>query len=89
MRFPFSNLPDATQTILLEKPAASLRISDTTPRNFVSKSRHEAVFHLRDKDELLVFVNTYEQRIEPVSTGNVTANDELLLSVRAVLDPGT
>jgi hypothetical protein len=36
----------------------------------------QAVFHLRDKDELLVFVNTYEQRIEPVSTGNATANGD-------------
>ena len=43
---------------------------------------------LPDGLELLVFVNTYEQRIEPVSTGNVTANHELLLPVRAVLDPG-
>ena len=56
--------------------------------DFVPNSRHKAVLHLRDKDELFVFVNADEQRIEPVGTGNVTANDELLLPVRAVLDPG-
>jgi hypothetical protein len=57
-------------------------------KDFVSNSRHKAaVLHLRDKDELFVFVNAHKQRIEPVGTENVTANDELLLSIRSVLDP--
>ena len=44
---------------------------------FVPKSRHKTVFHFRDEDELSVFVNTNEQGIEPMRTGDVTANDEL------------
>ena len=44
-------------------------------------------FTFATKMSCLFFVNAHEQRIEPVRTGNVTANDELLLSVRAVLDP--
>ena len=55
--------------------------------NFVPITRYKSVLHLRDEDELFVFVNAHEQRIEPGSTGNVTANNELLLSVRAMLDP--
>ena len=55
--------------------------------DFVPITRHKSVLHFRDKDELFVFVNAYEQPIEPVRTGNVTANHELLLPVRAVLDP--
>ena len=57
--------------------------------DLVPNSRHKPVLHLRDKDEFFVFVNAHEQCIEPAGAGNVTANDELLLSVRAVLDPGT
>jgi hypothetical protein len=57
--------------------------------DFVPSSQHEAILHLRDKDELFVFVNAYEQCIEPMGTGNVTANDEILAAVRAELDPGT
>jgi hypothetical protein len=34
-----------------------------------------------------LLVNSDKQRIEPMRTGNVTANDDLLLSVCAVLDP--
>jgi hypothetical protein len=52
-----------------------------------SNPRYKPVLHLRDKDELFVFVNAHEQCIKPVGTGNVTSNDELLLSIRAVLDP--
>jgi hypothetical protein len=56
-------------------------------KNFVPNTRHKAVLHLRDKDELFGFGNAHEQRIEPVRIGNVTANNELLLSVRTALDP--
>jgi hypothetical protein len=56
--------------------------------DFVPNSPHETILHLRDKDELFVFVKAHKQRIEPVGTGNVTANDELLLSIRSLLDPG-
>ena len=45
----------------------------------ISSRGYEAVLHLRDEDELFVFVNAHEQCIKPVRTGNVTANDELLL----------
>ena len=51
--------------------------------------RHKAVLHLRDKLELLVLINAYERCIEPACSRNVTADDELLLQVRAELDPGT
>ena len=54
-------------------------------KDFVSNSGHKAVFHLRHKEERLVFVNAHEQGIEAVRTRDVTANDELLLPVRAVL----
>jgi hypothetical protein len=54
--------------------------------DFVSISRHEAVLYLRHEDELFVFVNAHEQGIETERTGNATANDELLLSIRAVVD---
>ena len=50
-------------------------------------SRDEAVLHLRNEDKLFVFINAHEQRIEHVRPGDVTANDKLLLSVNAVLDP--
>jgi hypothetical protein len=36
---------------------------------------------------LSLFVNSHEQRIEPTRSGNVTADDELLLHIRAKLDP--
>jgi hypothetical protein len=49
--------------------------------------RHKAVFHLRYKVELFALVNAKEQCIKPLRSRNVTANDELLLSVRTVLDP--
>ena len=55
--------------------------------DFVPNPRYKPVLHLRDEDELFVFVNAHEQCIKPVGTGNVTSNDELLLSIRAVLDP--
>ena len=35
----------------------------------------------------LFLVNAHEQRIEAACTGDVTADDELLLHVRAMLDP--
>ena len=56
-------------------------------QDFVPNSRHKTVLHFRDKDEFVVLVNADEQRIEPVRTRDITANDEFLLSVRAVLDP--
>ena len=34
-----------------------------------------------------VLVNAHEQRIEPLCSGNVSTDDELLLQVRAELDP--
>jgi hypothetical protein len=55
----------------------------------IPNSRHKAVLHFRDKDEFVVFVNAYEQCVKPVGTRNVTTNDEILLSIRAELDPGT
>jgi hypothetical protein len=55
--------------------------------DLVSNSRHKAVLPFRHEDELFVFVNSNEQGVEPMRTGDVTANDELLLSVGAVLDP--
>ena len=48
---------------------------------------HEAILHLRDEDEFFLLVNTHEQRIEAARSGDVTAYDELLLHVRAELDP--
>jgi hypothetical protein len=57
--------------------------------DFVPNPRHETVLNLRDEDEPFVFVNAHELRIEAMRTGNVTTNDELLLHVRTVLDPGT
>jgi hypothetical protein len=62
----------------------SLRLESR--EDFVSISRHEAVLYLRHEDELFVFVNAHEQGIETERTGNATANDELLLSIRAVVD---
>ena len=53
----------------------------------IPNSRDEAVLHLRNEDKLFVFINAHEQRIEHVRPGDVTANDKLLLSVNAVLDP--
>ena len=53
----------------------------------IPNSRDEAVLHLRNEDKLFVFINTHEQRIEPVRPGDVTANDKLLFSVNAALDP--
>jgi hypothetical protein len=53
--------------------------------DLVSNSRHKAVVHLRDKHKLFVFINAYEQRIEGARSGDVTADDKLLLSIRAVL----
>jgi hypothetical protein len=55
---------------------------------FVPNSQHKAILHLRDEDELFVFVTADEQCVEPVSTRNATANDEILAAIRAVLDPG-
>ena len=46
--------------------------------DFVPNSRYKAVLHLRDEDELFVLVNAHEQCIEPVGTGDVTADDEIL-----------
>jgi hypothetical protein len=46
--------------------------------DFVPNPRYKPVLHLRDEDELFVFVNAHEQCIEPVGTGNVTTNDEIL-----------
>jgi hypothetical protein len=56
--------------------------------DFVPNSRHKAILYLRHEDELFVFVNAHEQCIKPMGTRNITADDELLLLVCAVLDPG-
>ena len=53
----------------------------------IPNSRHKAVLHLCRENEPLVFVDTHEQRIEAARSGDVTAYDELLLQVRAELDP--
>jgi len=44
----------------------------------IPNSRDEAVLHFRHEDELFVFVNSNEQRVETVRAGDVTADDELL-----------
>ena len=57
-------------------------------REVVSQTKFgKSILYLRRKDELFVLVNAHEQRIEAACTGDVTADDELLLHVRAMLDP--
>jgi hypothetical protein len=56
-------------------------------QDLVSNSRHKTVFHFRHEDRLFVFVNSNEQGVEPVRTGDAAANDKLLFHVRPVLDP--
>jgi hypothetical protein len=65
----------------------AIQLGNGNGYDFVPNSRHKSVLHLRDEGELVVFVNAHEQRIETTRSGNVAANDELLLSVRAVLNP--
>lgn len=48
---------------------------------------HEAILHLRDEDGFFLLLNAHQQRVEPASSGDVTADDELLLQVRAEFDP--
>ena len=54
---------------------------------FISNSRHKPVLYLRNEDKLFVFVKAYEQRVESACAGDVAADNELLLHVRAKLDP--
>ena len=51
--------------------------------------RNESVLHLRNKDEFFLLVDAHEQRIKAACSGDVTADDKLLLHIRAKLDPGT
>ena len=55
--------------------------------NFVPNSRHKAVLHLRDKDELVCFRKRPRATHRNRGHRDVTADDELLLQVGAELDP--
>jgi hypothetical protein len=56
-------------------------------KNLIPLQTHEAVFHLCDEDKLVVFIDADQQSIEAMRTGDVTADDKLLLGIGAELNP--
>ncbi len=55
--------------------------------NLVALHRREAIFHLCYKDEPGIFIDADQQSLEAMRTGNVAADDKLLLAVDAKFNP--